>query len=169
VVVSRSRTGLLTTAWAIRLAIAGLFIFAAVLKIWDPREFAINVRAYRFLPWWAVHPVALVVPWLEVVMAGALLLRRWWSAGAALTFGVTLAYCGVHVSAIVRHLDVTCSCFGKLRALTPPQMLALNIAILLCIIALVIIQRRLRPPERRRAEASEPGPPTLAAEPASRS
>lgn len=168
-VVSRSGTGLRVAGWAIRLAIAGLFIFAAVLKIWDPSEFAINVRAYRFLPWWGVHPVALIIPWLEILMVVALLLRRWWAAGAAVTFGVTLAYCILHVSAIARGLDVSCSCFGALRVLTPLQMLALNIAILVCIVALVIIQRRLRPAQQPQAEVSESGSPALVAEPASRS
>lgn len=149
--------------WAIRLTIAGLFIFAAVLKIWDPREFAINVRAYRFLPWWAVNPAALIVPWVELMMAGALLAGRWWSAGAAVIAGVTVAYCGVHIQALVRDIDVTCSCFGHLRLLSPGEMLALNVGVLACTVVLALIQRRLRcaVPE---AISSQSRPPALAAE-----
>jgi hypothetical protein len=143
--VARPRIWLHVAAWTIRVVVSGLFLLAAVLKIADPEDFARSVRAYHIVPWWAVHPTALIIPWIEVVMALALLAGRWWSAGALITGVLTVAYCAVHINAILRNLDVTCSCFGHFRVLTPAEMLVLNAGILAAIAALAIACKRLSP------------------------
>jgi putative oxidoreductase len=96
-----------------RLVVAGVFLYAGVLKVWDPQEFLMDVRSFQVLrdPWAAV--VALGLPWLEIFCGVALLLGGW-TRGACLVLGFLLvAFAVAFVQAWARGLDVTCGCFGK--------------------------------------------------------
>ena len=100
----------------LRLALGGLFVFAGVNKLMDPRGFAWSVNAFQLLPEHADHMVKLIafaVPWTEVI-AGAFLILGLWARSAALVIGLMLAAFIVGISSVLmRGLNVECGCFGK--------------------------------------------------------
>lgn len=100
-----------------RLALAGVFLWAAWGKIAAPDAFALAVYRYRILPLWAVNAFALWLPWIEVLAALALLVpgRRWRAAGAALAAGMLAAFTAAYAAALARGLSIACGCF-TLRA-----------------------------------------------------
>ena len=107
----------------LRVLLGAVFCYAGVAKALNPGQFAIDIDHYRLLPYFALAPLALYVPWLEIVSGISVVFgpaRR----GAlfvllALNFIFTLAV----GSALVRGLDITCGCFGA--ALSMPLSLSL--------------------------------------------
>jgi len=87
------------------------FIAAAVSKAAFPAEFATVVANYQILPESLVNPVALVLPWLELV-CGAALVTGVFTRAAALILTLLLA---VFMAAlwynVSRGLSVGCGCF----------------------------------------------------------
>jgi len=154
--VIKSRTG--PPAWLkrifpllLRLVLGGVFLFAGILKAIDPGAFAQDLRRFYILPEELLSITAAYVPYLEIIVGVALILRIFYgsalllSGGLLITFGIFLA------SAIWRGLDITCGCFGK--ALTSPATTGMvRDAILLLIwVFLVWMQTRHETKEPRAA------------------
>ncbi len=51
----------------LRLYLSGVFIYASLHKINFPAEFADNIAGYLIVPYWLVNPLAVFMPWLELV------------------------------------------------------------------------------------------------------
>lgn len=67
---------LLTHPWlafAFRLYIGGLFVYAAMYKINYVAEFSNTIASYQLVPYWAVNGLAVTMPWTEII-CGALLI-----------------------------------------------------------------------------------------------
>lgn len=96
------------------LILAVVFVRAAWPKIADPHAFAIMVYRYQFLPDSFINSVALVVPWLEVVCAAALLtLPPFRHAAAWLTTLLLVGFTILIASALARGItDISCGCFS---------------------------------------------------------
>lgn len=103
--------------WAARLAVVAMFVLAAVPKLFDPVAFAKAITNYRLvLPVIGqdyVYAVAIVMPALELVAAGALLLPRWKKAGALLCGALLLLFIVLIGQAVARGLNIDCGCFGN--------------------------------------------------------
>ena len=96
---------------AARLFLAALFLYAGLPKIIAPQEFALVVFRYHLLPDSLINSVALLLPWLEIFAALALLLPAWRRAGA-FWIVVMLAISTVAVAiSLARGLDIDCGCF----------------------------------------------------------
>lgn len=97
----------------VRLVLGGLFLFAAVIKLQDPQAFATAIKAFRLLPTDVIVWPAFIIPWMELVLAVALVAGLW-SRSAALGLALLLiAFGGAMVSVMARGLDVECGCFGR--------------------------------------------------------
>ncbi|MBP1627364.1 MAG: DoxX family protein [Holophagaceae bacterium] len=92
--------------------LGGLFILAAWPKLMDPPGFAKALWAYSLFPAWSILPLALVLPWLELVCGAMLALGLWVKAATAwlglLLLGFTLA---LSINLARRH-PVDCGCFN---------------------------------------------------------
>ena len=93
---------------------AGVWIYAAVMKIPEPMIFLLDVRSFQILPDPYAAFVAMGLPWLELI-CGMMVLMRYVFYRAAVT--VLLSMLGVFLVALIwawtRNLDITCGCFGK--------------------------------------------------------
>lgn len=109
----RTAPGLALTALAARVVLAGVFVYAGVLKAVDPQEFLLDVRSFQMLrdPWAAV--LALGLPWLEIFCGLALLLGGWTRGACLILGGLLLVFAAAFIQAWARGIDVTCGCFGK--------------------------------------------------------
>jgi len=98
--------------WFLRLVVGGAFVFAGVLKIAEPAQFAIAVSNYRVVPHELIHLVAILIPWIEVVAGACVLSGIWLRAGALLITSLTVIFFALITSALARGLDIECGCFG---------------------------------------------------------
>jgi uncharacterized membrane protein YphA (DoxX/SURF4 family) len=93
-------------------AVGGLFAFAGILKALDPSVFALDIDHYHILPWPAAALIALYLPWLEIICALLIAVRKFRGAALAILLGMTLVFLAALISATVRGLDISCGCFG---------------------------------------------------------
>jgi putative oxidoreductase len=97
-----------------------VFVIAAIPKIVDPPAFAHMIYNYRLLPGPAINALALVMPWLEMVVGVALILGVW-KREAAIVAGILLLVFLVAIGVnLARGHAVDCGCFdvrsaGKTR------------------------------------------------------
>lgn len=103
------------TKWAVLLAswiVGAVFIYAGVLKVMDPLEFADSVASFQVLPVALINPVALTLPVLEILLGISIIVGLHRRTSAVL---LTLL-CGVFAialgQALLRGLKVDCGCFG---------------------------------------------------------
>ncbi len=98
---------------ALRLALAGVFLFAGGVKLGSPRVFADGIAAYQILPEAWVNVFALALPPFEILL-GVWLLSGWRTRSAAFCATWTLlVFCGAIASARLRGLRIDCACFGS--------------------------------------------------------
>jgi len=97
-----------------RLVLGGLFIYAGVVKVGDPLDFAQDIRNYRLVGQSLSFITAILLPWLEI-LAGAFLVAGVWKRGAALVItGLLVFFIVLTAVTMARGLDVDCGCFGSL-------------------------------------------------------
>jgi uncharacterized membrane protein YphA (DoxX/SURF4 family) len=99
--------------WALRLGLGGLFLLTGVLKLRDPAAFATAVANYQLWPQFAAL-LAAVLPATEILVGLAVLAapRPWRRAAAAAIALMMLVFTIAAISALVRHIDISCGCFG---------------------------------------------------------
>lgn len=89
-----------------------VFIAAALPKLSDPPAFAKAIWAYELFPAWSLNPLALALPWLELVCGMALCLGFWPRAAALWVAGLLLAFMVALSINLARRHPVDCGCFG---------------------------------------------------------
>jgi putative oxidoreductase len=96
----------------IRVGLALFFVAAAVPKIAEPLAFATSISQYKMVPSIAVHPMALVLPWMELLVALALLIGYRTKMMALLTAGMLVIFTIAVIWAVINNLKIDCGCFG---------------------------------------------------------
>ena len=96
----------------LQFVVGGAFVFAGVLKMADPEKFAIDVSNFRLLPYAMIHPVAIILPGIEVVAGALVLAGIRLKASALVISGLTAIFFIAIVLALARGLNIECGCFG---------------------------------------------------------
>lgn len=94
-----------------RIFLAALFIYAGLPKIIAPQAFALVVFRFHLLPGDMINTVALLLPWLEIFAALALLLPTWRRAGMAWLIAMLAIATAALAISLARGLDIDCGCF----------------------------------------------------------
>ncbi len=102
------RTGIRVVA----IIIGALFIYAGMVKVLDPAEFARDIDNYKMLPWQLGVWSALYLPWLEMFCGIALITRIFYRGGVFILAGLMSLFIVVTIVAKARGLDISCGCFG---------------------------------------------------------
>jgi len=98
--------------FAARIVVGLVFLLYGIDKIAHPGDFAQAIENYRLLPEVLVNPVAVILPWIELV-CGLLLLAGQWVRSAALVSAFLLGVFVVAVSiTLARGLDINCGCLN---------------------------------------------------------
>lgn len=93
--------------------VAAVFLAAGLLKVWDPPGFALSIARLQVLPLAFVGAAAILLPWVEIAGAAALLARGpWRSAGRAIAAALLAAFTLALGAALVRGGASSCGCFG---------------------------------------------------------
>ena len=96
-----------------RLALAGIFLYAAIAKLRQPwLQFAISIEGFKIVPDNLLEPMARILPWLEVIAGVGLLVNvlAGWAALATTLMLVLFNTAGIW--AYAKGLQVDCGCFG---------------------------------------------------------
>lgn len=121
----------------IGIIIGGLFIYAGVVKIIEPLEFARDIDNYKMLPWQLGVSLALYLPWLEIFCGLALITRILYRGGVLIVTTLMTVFIIASIVAKARGLDVSCGCFGHAsKYLNFSWHLALDFALLIGLVAL---------------------------------
>jgi putative oxidoreductase len=121
----------------IDVVIAGVFIYAGVLKAIDPVQLAHDIDHYKILPWTIGVGLAFYLPWLEIFCGLALIFRIFYRGALSILTALVVVFLGATIAAKVRGLDITCGCFGHAsQNWSFPTHLALDLAILAALAAL---------------------------------
>jgi len=109
----------------LRIALGLVFIYSSWSKIADPPGFAEMVWNYRILPGNLVNPVAITLPWLEL-LAGLALLSGFVRRGAAfLVAGMLIVFIVALATDLIRGIAVDCGCFSvAAQSKTPSELFA---------------------------------------------
>ncbi|MGB0373191.1 MAG: MauE/DoxX family redox-associated membrane protein [Opitutales bacterium] len=136
---ARSRQTIETSAaWII----AGVFVYASVVKIWSPDVFLQDILSYQLVDYRLAFFVALALPPVELI-AGLLLLRKPSRAPAASAIALMmLVFTLALITAWARGLDISCGCFGKSEASADYPMLLIRDLALLGVSVFLMLSRR---------------------------
>jgi uncharacterized membrane protein YphA (DoxX/SURF4 family) len=113
-----------------RLVVGGVFIWAGLLKILDPLEFAQNIANYRVFSPALSLLAAIVLPWLEILCGVLVIFGIFRSASSLLLSGLLAAFLVLIMVTIFRGLDVDCGCFGSLGRHVDYRLLLTDIVLL---------------------------------------
>ena len=95
----------------LRVAFGLVFIVASVSKLSHPAEFAQIIVNYQLLPDMLVNPLALYLPWLELVCGTALVTNTFVRGASAVLNFLLLVFLGTLWFNVSRGLDISCGCF----------------------------------------------------------
>jgi len=113
-----------------RLVVGGVFIWAGLLKILDPLEFAQNIANYRVFSPDLSLLTAIVLPWLEILCGVLVIFGIIRSASSLLLSGLLAAFLVLIMVTIFRGVDVDCGCFGSLGRHVDYRLLLTDIVLL---------------------------------------
>lgn len=97
----------------VQIALGAVFLVAALSKLMDPPGFAQTIWNYQLFPGWSIHPLALFLPWLELICGAALCLGLWVRGAAAWIGLLLLGFITALAINLARHHPVDCGCFGS--------------------------------------------------------
>ena len=97
---------------AFRVIIGSLFLYAGIAKIVDPMGFALSIYNYKLLPDGLINVAAILLPWLEVIVGGSLLLGIGATGGALIATALFSIFAGALTINLIRGLDIACGCFS---------------------------------------------------------
>jgi uncharacterized membrane protein YphA (DoxX/SURF4 family) len=96
----------------LRIALGATFVVAGGLKIGHADVFASQIAGFQLLPQPLVAPLALLLPFVEVLV-GAYLIIGLFTRAAAVAAAILLAVFDLAIAlAVVRGLHASCGCFG---------------------------------------------------------
>jgi len=95
-----------------RLIVGGVFIFASLDKLQHPNAFALVIHHYRLVPYGLLHPFAMLLPMLELIVGVALVLGIKQRGAALICVLMNLMFMGAISLALYRGLDISCGCFN---------------------------------------------------------
>jgi uncharacterized membrane protein YphA (DoxX/SURF4 family) len=96
---------------AARLLIGGVFVYASLHKIVDPEGFAQAIRNYQMIPAQWTNIAALILPWIELIAGGLLILGVLTRPSALITTSLMAVFLVALFYAYVAGLDIDCGCF----------------------------------------------------------
>ena len=93
-------------------ALGVIFIVASLDKIQSPQDFAQNIANYRLLPHPWINTVAVVLPWLEILVGSLLVVGIWIKSTIIMSNGMLFLFILAIGLALHQGLDISCGCFS---------------------------------------------------------
>lgn len=136
-----------------RFVLGALLIWAGAAKVGHPEALASAIAGFRLLPSMVVAPLAVILPYVEILLGLYLVAGLFTRVAAWIATAQFVVYAGAIASAVLRGIPANCGCFGPGDAAVadwPHVAFDLALAALALFIALrapgaFALDRRLRP------------------------
>jgi uncharacterized membrane protein YphA (DoxX/SURF4 family) len=96
----------------LRILLGGLLLAAGALKVGHASSLAASIADFRLLPAVIVGPLALALPYLELLLGAYLIAGLFTRIAAAFAAFEFLIYAVAIASAVMRRIPAGCGCFG---------------------------------------------------------
>ena len=96
-----------------RIILGIIFIYASYDKILDPAAFSKNIHNFHITDnfVWVENLVALILPWLELIVGVFLIFGVFLEGTTSITIGLYIFFIIILSQAVFRGIDVHCGCF----------------------------------------------------------
>ena len=96
-----------------RIILGIIFIYASYDKILDPAAFSKNIHNFHTTDnlVWVENLVALILPWLELIVGVFLIFGVFLEGSTSITIGLYIFFILILSQAVFRGIDVHCGCF----------------------------------------------------------
>ncbi len=95
----------------VQIALGVIFVAAALPKIVDPPSFAHMIYNYKLIPFVLIKPMALVMPWIELLCGLALILGIWKGTARTIMAALLLTFIVAISINLLRGNAIDCGCF----------------------------------------------------------
>jgi uncharacterized membrane protein YphA (DoxX/SURF4 family) len=95
----------------VQIALGLIFIIAPLPKIVDPPSFAHMIYNYKLIPWALINPMALIMPWIELLCGLALVLGIWKGTARTIIAAMLLVFIASISINLARGNAIDCGCF----------------------------------------------------------
>jgi len=102
-----------------------IFLYAGLIKASDPHGFAHSIYDYRLLLGWMINPMAILMPWVEILVGISLLLGILTQGAALVGSGLMAVFTGALGISLARGLAIACGCFSTSSTAEPATWLNL--------------------------------------------
>jgi Methylamine utilisation protein MauE len=117
------------------IVIAVFWLRSGLAHVTNSYYFLSSVYSYEIVGPALGIAVAVGLPALQLVLAGALLARRFLGGALLLSAGLLIVFAAVQVSALVRGLKIGCGCFGPTERPIGGESLATTSLLLVCAVS----------------------------------
>jgi uncharacterized membrane protein YphA (DoxX/SURF4 family) len=100
----------------VQLALGVIFVAASLPKIVDPPSFAHMIYNYKIMPWPLVAPMALIMPWIELLCGLALIFGIWKATARTIIGAMLLVFITAIAINLARGNAIDCGCFDVTAA-----------------------------------------------------
>ena len=88
-----------------------VFIYASLDKILDPAAFSDNIDNYHISPIAVNNLVALILPWVELIIGLSLIFGIFLDGSAIISIGLLIFFIFIISKAYIRGISLNCGCF----------------------------------------------------------
>ena len=140
---SSARRSVRRTVLALRVILAGIFLYSGLIKASASAQFAIALAPFTLVPETWIRPLSILLPLSEIAAGLLILVSPTKRIGAGLIFLLCVLFAMVLSWALANGIVVSCSCFGRDdQPSAMKMMLALGRDLCLAGLALVVILER---------------------------
>ncbi len=104
--------GVSTAILVVRVVVGATLLAAGALKVGHAAGLAAAIAGFRLLPATIVGPLAIGLPYFELLVGAYLVLGLFTRAAAIVAAAQFVVYAVAIASAVVRHIPANCGCFG---------------------------------------------------------
>jgi uncharacterized membrane protein YphA (DoxX/SURF4 family) len=140
---SSARRSVRQTVLALRVILAGIFLYSGLIKASASAQFAIALAPFALVPETWIRRLSILLPLSEIAAGLLILVSPTKHIGAGLIFLLCVLFAMVLSWALANGIVVSCSCFGQDdQPSAMKMMLALGRDLCLAGLALVVILER---------------------------
>ena len=100
--------------FALRLAVALVFIYSGAVKMLDPGQFLMQIIDMHIFPYWMAYVVANFVPCIEIVSGFMLMTFSFTCAASVILAFLSLSFIVLLTILHILEIHSNCGCFGDL-------------------------------------------------------
>lgn len=95
-----------------RVVLGAIFVYSSFDKMANPEAFLKIIHNYKLLPVQLENPLAIFLPWTELILGFLLIFGKWEKASLLLYNIIMIIFVIALSQSLIRGLDISCGCFS---------------------------------------------------------